>query len=315
MARLESNAKMGFYPTPETTLRASEGMDLVRRRHPPSRSVLRRREGPRRRSQGKAGPTGSSLTRSGAWRQGEALTCFAEGSIFNARINPLGSMGLLFLNPPYDTEDGERVEMKFLKHAHKWLADGGLLVFIVPGHVLSGERCRKWIGHRYEDIRIVRVARQDYPRFSQVVLFAQKRPEGFPEPLPRAVAYIDQEEPTRLHRTGNGRTRDIPGGRHRHRRGDKGQLAEAHAHPPGNQQGCRRNGPAQPDPSLEEGAHGVASHFRRPGRRHRDERRRPHRQGLLRPGRDVDRGRGGGMRDSPEHVLRGHQGNRRRAMV
>ena len=41
----------------------------------------------------------------------------------------------------------------------------------------------------------MRVARQDYPRFNQVVLFARKRPEGFPEPLPRAVSYIDQEEP------------------------------------------------------------------------------------------------------------------------
>ena len=58
-------------------------------------------------------------------------------SIFDARVNPLGSMGLLFLNPPYDTEEGERVEMKFLKHSLKWLCPDGVLIFIVPEHILN----------------------------------------------------------------------------------------------------------------------------------------------------------------------------------
>ena len=136
MARLESNAKMGFYPTPETTLEhlkewisCGESVHLL---DPCSGAGKALAE-----LAGQGRTYGIELDQERGAEAKGTLDRFAEGSIFNARINPLGSMGLLFLNPPYDTEDGERVEMKFLKHAHKWLADGGLLVFIVPGHVLE----------------------------------------------------------------------------------------------------------------------------------------------------------------------------------
>jgi hypothetical protein len=98
-----------------------------------------------------------------------------QGSIFDARINPLGSLGLLYLNPPYDWDDGERLEMKFLKHAHKWLCTDGVLVFLVPELIFHYEKHRSWIGQHFYDVRIVRVTKADYPTFKQVVLFGKKR--------------------------------------------------------------------------------------------------------------------------------------------
>ena len=100
-----------------------------------------------------------------------------QGSILDARINPLGSVGLLYLNPPYDWDDGERLEMKFLKHAHKWLCTDGVLVFLVPELIFHYEKHRSWIGQYFYDIRIVRVTKADYPAFKQVVLFGKKRKE------------------------------------------------------------------------------------------------------------------------------------------
>ncbi len=121
---------------------------------------------------------GVELDRERADRAAGKLNYLALGSIFDVRINPLASIGLLYLNPPYDMENGERVEMQFLKHATKWLCDGGILVFLVPEHIFDVDKYRLWMIHHYSDIRIIRVHRDDYPRFKQVVLFAKKRDEG-----------------------------------------------------------------------------------------------------------------------------------------
>jgi hypothetical protein len=102
-------------------------------------------------------------------------------SIFDARLNPLGSTGLLYLNPPYNTDEGQRVEMKFLKHSIKWLCSGGVLVFIIPEHVLGKEDNRNWIGQHFRKILITRLHRNDYPVFKQVVLFGLKREDRVEE--------------------------------------------------------------------------------------------------------------------------------------
>lgn len=107
----------------------------------------------------------------------ENLRFAVQGSIFDARINPLGSIGLLYLNPPYDWDEGERVEMRFLKAAHRWLSTDGVLVFIVPEVVFLYEKHRNWIGQHFCDTRIVRATKADYPAFRQVVLFGKKRKE------------------------------------------------------------------------------------------------------------------------------------------
>ena len=107
-----------------------------------------------------------------------------HGSIFDARINPLGSMGLLWLNPPYSSEDGERTEMKFLRHSVKWLCDGGILIFIVPEHILANAKNRSWIGANFRRVKIFRFTKEEFARFKQVVLFGIKDGGGREIPPP-----------------------------------------------------------------------------------------------------------------------------------
>jgi 16S rRNA G966 N2-methylase RsmD len=86
--------------------------------------------------------------------------------------------GLLYLNPPYDTEAGKRVEMEFLKHSMKWLTPGGLLVFIIPETVFLNDRIRQWIGEHFENITVVRSHTDEYPDYyRQAILFGYKRQE------------------------------------------------------------------------------------------------------------------------------------------
>ena len=49
-----------------------------------------------------------------------------------------GALGLLFLNPPYDYDsEDKRTEHAFLTQTTRYLADDGLLVFIVPRERLA----------------------------------------------------------------------------------------------------------------------------------------------------------------------------------
>lgn len=176
MARLASNAKMGFYPTPDKTLR------LLRKwlNFDERSKVLDPCCGPGTALKLLTGGNsdvvtyGVELDSTRAAQAENNLTHQALGSIFDVRINPLASIGLLYLNPPYDTENGERVEMEFLKHAAKWLAHDGVLVFLVPEHIFSIDKYRAWISRHFKDVCIIRAHRDDYPDFRQAVLFARK---------------------------------------------------------------------------------------------------------------------------------------------
>jgi predicted RNA methylase len=186
MARLESNLKMGYYPTPEHTLSFILSWIAFQRPAGPKGShTLDPCCGTGETLQqfhfrnSHVTTYGVELDAQRAIEAREKLRFAVQGSIFDARINPLGSLGLLYLNPPYDWDEGERVEMRFLKHAHKWLCTDGVLVFLVPELIFHYEKHMSWIGQHFYDIRIVRVTKADYPAFKQVVLFGKKRKERY----------------------------------------------------------------------------------------------------------------------------------------
>jgi predicted RNA methylase len=183
MARLASNEKMGYYPTPSLSLehiqRFFTGVDkllyvldpccgegyAVSNVLPYSADMWVTAYGV------ELDPERASVAERNIGT-GKVL----QGSIFDAQIRPLGCFGLLYLNPPYDSEDGERVEIKFLKHANRWLAPKGVLVFIVPEHIFEKPDHREWIGQHFRSIRVYRLHRDDFPTFNQVVMFGYKRP-------------------------------------------------------------------------------------------------------------------------------------------
>ena len=159
MARLAADSRMSFYPTPDRSLdhivrwigreHARRGQDKLVHVMDPCCG-----EG----AAFNALCQGSNLYPFTSWgieldieRAGKASFCIQNvinTSIFDARVNPLESCGLLFLNPPYShSPNGKREEMNFLKHSIKWLCPGGILVFIVPEPITSDNRA--WIGQDF----------------------------------------------------------------------------------------------------------------------------------------------------------------------
>ena len=175
MARLESNKKMGYYPTPKDTLHVIErcltagyGTNFLDPCCGEGKALSYV-------SNFRVTTWGVELDVERALKSSELLEETIQCSIFDAKITPK-SMGLLWLNPPYDhAEDGERVEMKFLKHSIQWLCDEGILVFIVPEIVFQREHYRQWIGQHFYDVAVMKIHQNDYPRFKQIVVFGKKR--------------------------------------------------------------------------------------------------------------------------------------------
>ncbi|MEF2246444.1 DUF6094 domain-containing protein [Paenibacillus sp. IITD108] len=81
---------------------------------------------------------------------------------------------LLWLNPPYDERFGERVELTFLKALtgrNNMLERDGLLLFCVPQHVLKP--AAGVISGRFRDVKVFRFTDANYLVFKQVILIAR----------------------------------------------------------------------------------------------------------------------------------------------
>lgn len=185
MARLEAQAKMGYYPTPTDSLwQLAEKISIS-----PGAVLLDPccGEGDALNCIAYNGKTyGIELDTERAIKASDKLGSVLCGSIYETIVRPLECFSLLYLNPPYDWEDGERAEFRFLKHSHKWLMKGGVLVYMVPEHILALEKISRFIGRNYANIRVFRFTREDYPAFRQVALFGIKREERIEggSPLP-----------------------------------------------------------------------------------------------------------------------------------
>lgn len=99
------------------------------------------------------------------------------GSFFHSRISP-GAFQCLFLNPPYlsvPSEHGSRrLEKSFLADSMRLLADGGLLIYIIPYYRATPDVCRVLCEH-FENLRVYRFTGKEFDRFKQVVFLGTKR--------------------------------------------------------------------------------------------------------------------------------------------
>lgn len=87
----------------------------------------------------------------------------------------------LFLNPPYDWQDGaseqhghERTEKAFLKGTVRYLLPEGVLVYIVPQPRVT-EDIAKILCYRFEDFNTYRFQDGEYEQFKQIVLFGRRK--------------------------------------------------------------------------------------------------------------------------------------------
>lgn len=179
--RLQGKAKMGYYPTPDRVV------DIIR-----ARVKL---------------PDEPFAVIDPCCGEGLALARFAEGSAAvtygvepdNTRSNEAESrldnvlhcpieatrisnkaFSVLYLNPPYDWEyedDGEkcvRKEVKFFNRSVRWLAPGGLLVFIIPESIWNSNLADT-IKHKFQTLEAWRFPNPEYEDFGQIVILGIRK--------------------------------------------------------------------------------------------------------------------------------------------
>ena len=108
------------------------------------------------------------------WQRG-----LAEGEIVPLQSAGIanGAFGLLYLNPPYDDDAGEekRTEHAFLRHCTRYLAEHGLLVFVVPRRRLA--ESARYLASHYARLRCWAFPDPEREAFDQVVVTGTRKAE------------------------------------------------------------------------------------------------------------------------------------------
>lgn len=178
MARIASQAKAGFYPTPDSVcalIQSKLTFEKDARALDPccgKGRTLSRLASPDTITYGveldhKRVTEAKTRLFKAAW--GDALS--------EARISSQ-AFGLLYLNPPYDTaihaDDNadRRLEHQFLKSYVRTLQPGGVLILVIPYYVLKD--CAKTLAQNFK-IMVAGFPEEEFPLFKQCVVFGEKR--------------------------------------------------------------------------------------------------------------------------------------------
>lgn len=191
--RLEGQAKLGYYPTPDTTLRHiltwlsinEEGLlpkvDLRRRYLDPccgqgeALAAIAHAHGP-------AETYGIELSDVRAREAAHVLTHTLNTGYEYAVITD-ETFSLILLNPPYDGEEvtggGARMEETFLLTTTSRLVPSGVLIYLIP-HARINEKIARHIAGWYRDVRCFKLPEEEYAIFKQVVIFGIRRADYQP---------------------------------------------------------------------------------------------------------------------------------------
>ena len=108
-----------------------------------------------------------------------------------------GAFGLLYLNPPYDFDsEDRRTEHAFLTHCTRYLAEHGLLVFIMPKQRLAVSA--RYLSTHYGRLRCWTFPEPEREVFDQVVLMGYRKPDPVPDAYAedRILRWAQGEPPT-----------------------------------------------------------------------------------------------------------------------
>ncbi len=211
--RLAALAKGGYYPTPERVVDLIA--DLI---HTPTGYYYRDRETLRildpccgagdalqrlaeRLDRPNAIPIetyGVELHRDRAEEAEKRLHRTLASDLFATSIAN-GAFGLLVLNPPYDWDaEDKRVEHSFLTHCTRYLAENGLLVFIVPRQRLSYSA--RYLSTHYGRMRCWSFPVPEREMFDQVVLMGYRKADPVPDAAAESMVMewsLGEPEPLR----------------------------------------------------------------------------------------------------------------------
>jgi len=198
--RLEGRSKAGFYPTPAHIM--DKIVSYLKCDHPARCRLLDPCCGagdPLEKIAGAFDITesyGVELDKERAEVSQKRLKKVIAGSYTFLRA-PEKSFSLLFLNPPYDTDaEFKRLEHQFLVDTTRYLAQGGVLVYIIP-HDRLIDRTARYLSYWYRDIKVFRFPDKDYETFKQIVIFGVKKDkyradEKLEDEL-KQIAYVTKE--------------------------------------------------------------------------------------------------------------------------
>lgn len=118
-----------------------------------------------------------------------------HASFDHVDISPEG-FGLLFLNPPYDDEEGERKELIFLRGTMDSLVSTGVLVYIIPKKRLS-RPIAELLAANFTEISVHRFPDGEFERFGQIVILGRKNlwPLDEPAEVERLVKFREGDVP------------------------------------------------------------------------------------------------------------------------
>lgn len=195
--RLAAQAKMGYYPTPESVTPL-----ILKYLQKKKKGLIRildpcAGEGTAIELIGdhlQAETYGIEIDLERGQKAKEILTRCLVTDYQDTRISR-NSFGLLYLNPPYDwaarddIEKSERYERTFLRDCIPYLCPGGVLVYLIPQRRLDGHIARM-LSYRFEEISVFRFPKQEYERFKQIVVFGKLKPK--PNTDENLAAYLKQ---------------------------------------------------------------------------------------------------------------------------
>ena len=214
--RLAAQAKGGFYPTPDRVVdmiadlthtpsshyhKDSETLRILDPCCGAGDALERLMEGLSRPNALSMETFGIELHRDRAEEAEARLDHVLAADLFATSIAN-GAFGLLFLNPPYDYDaEDKRTEHAFLTHCTRYLAESGLLVFIVPRQRLAVSA--RYLSTHYGRMRCWAFPVPEREVFDQVVLFGYRKADPVPDAPAESMVLewsLGEPEPLRSQR-------------------------------------------------------------------------------------------------------------------
>ncbi len=179
MARIESQAKAGFYPTPDsvcellkTKITCEDGARLF---DPccgtgAALSCL---------ATANSTTYGVELSHERATEARTRLHQVLWGDALQEIRFTYQAFGLLYLNPPYDNsispdEKSQRLETLFLRHYLNSLQPGGFLIFIIPYYILADKGCAQALARNFT-VQVFGFPEDEFQAFRQCVVFGRRK--------------------------------------------------------------------------------------------------------------------------------------------
>lgn len=204
MARLESEAKAGFYPTPPEEmeyilkrLRVTEGETITLLDPCCGEGLaLKQWQDDMLQKGARATSYGIEIEKSRAEKARKILDHLEACGYEEMRITH-NSMSSIYLNPPFMAINGERMELVFLRDlTQDYLQESGVLIFNLPQYVLP--QTAKILASRFENIRVYRFTDENFNAFSQVIVYGIRRRRGLKTSEERQEQYSTEQKLIKL---------------------------------------------------------------------------------------------------------------------